>query len=213
MSNAKLKCKSCGDRFPRDQMKRVSGVTSICKENVECQVKYALKAGPKLTQQRQKKHRADIRKRKDALRTKPEQEKITQDAVNGWCNVRDRLRGYSCVSCDRPLLWGVSRRYGGSNPATGEAGHYRSVGSARHLRFLTFNINGQCQHCNSPRGLSGHHRGYEQGIIKRYGHEMLDRIKADQRPRKYTIDDLKRIARIFRRRTRHYKKLLKNRED
>ena len=208
MPNAKLKCNSCGDRFPRDQMKRVNGVTNICKDNVDCQVKYALKAGPKLTQQREKEKRADIFKRKESLKTKYDYNKIAQAAFNGYINARDKLRGRNCISCFAPLRHGVR-----SKGAKGgvDASHYRSRGAAPHLRFHMGNCHSSCVKCN--RDLSGNIVQYRKGLILRYGVKYVEAIEADQRPRKYQIDDLKRIARIFRRRTRHYKKLLKQREN
>ena len=207
MANAKRKCLQCKGYCRVVEMRVVNG-KHFCDE--DCLVSYCVKAGKKLEASREKQSRADIRKRKEALRTKPQQLALTQSAVNGWCNARDRLNNRPCISCRKPLNWSAPQ-FGNTTGA--EAGHYRSRGAAPHLRFHTGNINAQCTQCNSPRGKSGNHIDYRIGLVKRFGIEHVERIESDQRPRKYTMDELKRIAKIFRKRTRLYKRLGEQRES
>jgi hypothetical protein len=45
--------------------------------------------------------------------------------------------------------------------------------------------------------MSGNVDKMRVGIVWRYGQEFLDRIEMDNTPKNYSIDDLKRIKRIF----------------
>ncbi|MFY1028368.1 recombination protein NinG, partial [Actinobacillus seminis] len=74
-------------------------------------------------------------------------------------------------------------------------GHYRSRGSAPHLRFYTLNIAGQCKRCN--RYLGGNYQQFRLGLIDRLGVEKVEAIEKDQRARHYSKEDLRRIKRIF----------------
>jgi hypothetical protein len=105
-----------------------------------------------------------------------------QKAFNSYIRERDKAAGYSCISSGRQLDW------------TGnavDAGHYRSRGSAPHLRFDERNCHAQSKYEN--RYLSGNVAGYRLGLIARHGLEMVEALEADQVPRNYTIDDLKAI--------------------
>jgi hypothetical protein len=77
-----------------------------------------------------------------------------------------------------------------------DCGHYRSVGSAPHMRFVETNATGQCKRCN--RYESGNHVNYRAGLIERYGIKEVERIEADNTLRKYTKDGLREIARYYR---------------
>ena len=140
-------------------------------------------------------NRKALAKRKEALKTRGDFVKAAQIAFNGFIRQRDEGRG--CISCGANPV----QRYGGGM----DCGHYRSVGAAPHQRFSTFNAASQCKRCN--RDLSGNVVEMRKGMIARWGLPIVERVELDDRPRKYTIDDLKRIRRIFNRRARHYKKL------
>lgn len=108
--------------------------------------------------------------------------------------IRARDEGQPCISCDTILV--VLGRAGGDY----DAGHFRSVGSAKHLEFDERNIFGQCKHCNDY--LKGHPLEYERRLRIRKGDAYVDAIKADDEPRHLTIDDFKQIE-------AHYKAKLK----
>lgn len=127
--------------------------------------------------------------------TRRDYEKIAQTAFNAYVRARDFHR--PCISCGCSLS---DRGVGGS----ADCGHYRSVGSSKHLRYHLWNAHGQCKRCN--RYLSGNAVEYRKGIIARLGKQKVESLEADNRPRKYTIDDLKRIARIARKRLKRYQK-------
>ena len=108
--------------------------------------------------------------------------------------IRARDEGNCCISCDTILI--KLGRVGGDY----DAGHFRSVGSAKHLEFEENNIHGQCKRCNDR--LSGNHAEYERKLIARFGREYVDALYADNEPRHYTADDFQAIE-------AHYKAKLK----
>ena len=128
--------------------------------------------------------------------TKSDQVKKTQAEVNKYIHQRDY--GLGCISCDEHLR---AIHIGGVY----DAGHYRSRGSAPHLRFVITQIHLQCKKCN--RQLSGNIVEYRKGFIRRYGVDLVERIESDQRSRKYTIEQMQRMAALFRRRSRHFIKV------
>jgi hypothetical protein len=85
-----------------------------------------------------------------------------------------------------------------------DAGHYRSRGSASHLRFNLLNIHKQCVKCN--RFKSGNAVDYRIELIKRIGLENVEKLESDNKPRKFTIEYLKRLKKIFNKRARFHLK-------
>ncbi|MFJ2456850.1 recombination protein NinG [Pseudomonas protegens] len=139
--------------------------------------------------------RREIKARKEKLKSRSDFMREAQQAFNTYIRLRDQLAGYPCISSGRPLDW---------NGNAVDAGHYRSVGSAPHLRFDERNCHAQSKQDN--RYLSGNAVDYRIGLIKRIGQEAVDALESDQSVRKYTIDDLKAITAEFRAKTRELKK-------
>ena len=123
----------------------------------------------------------------DAMQTKPQLVKKAQTAFNSFVRARDA--GKPCISCGSLLtLGGVGGGF--------DCGHYRSVGSAVHMRFVQDNAHGQCKHCN--RHLAGNHVAYRAGLIERIGIDRVEQIERDQTIRKYSHEGLREVARIYR---------------
>src|SRR5574343_1936990 len=97
--------------------------------------------------------------------------------------VRLRDEGEECISCPTILI--RTGRPGGDY----DAGHCRSVGSAKHLEFDDRNVHGQCKHCNSANGLGGNYHAYREKLPSRIGQDAFDSLMADQEARNLTIDD------------------------
>lgn len=131
--------------------------------------------------------RAETRKRKEAIKTRADWLKDAQKAFNAFIRARDQLAGYTCISSGRPLDWT------GNNV---DAGHYRSTGSAPHLRFDERNCHAQSKMDN--RWLAGNAVDYRIGLIARIGIEQVEALEADNESRKYTVDDLKQITATYR---------------
>lgn len=139
--------------------------------------------------------RREIRARKQKLKSRGDYMREAQQAFNQFIRLRDQLAGHACISSGRPLDW--------SGNAV-DAGHYRSVGSAPHLRFDERNCHAQSKHDNQFK--SGNAVDYRLGLIARIGLEAVEALEADQSVRKYTIEDLQAIKAKYRAKTRELKK-------
>lgn len=158
-----------------------------------------------LTIARAKKEQADQRKRSDErkadrakreqLKTRSDWMKDAQREFNRFIRLRDAHR--PCVCCGRPL---------GEDAVGGayDAGHYRSVGSAPHLRFDERNVHAQRKQCNLWG--SGRAVDYRLGLIQRIGPEAVEALESDQRAKHYTIEDLKQIRDTYRQKARELEK-------
>lgn len=134
-----------------------------------------------------KAERKDTNERKAKLLTRSDWIKRAQVAFNGFIRARDAKQ--PCISCGRPLQ--VEAVGGGF-----DCGHYRSVGSAPHMRFSEHNAHGQCKQCNLWK--SGNAVDYRLGLIQRIGLASVDILEADQCLRKYTIEGLMEIVKQYR---------------
>jgi len=129
-----------------------------------------------------KAERADIRARKEKLKTRRDWINEAQTAFNAYIRKRDEAK--PCICCGLPL--GAGGVGGGF-----DAGHYRSIGSAPHLRFDERNCQGQRKQCN--RYGAGRAVDYRIGLISRIGLEAVEALEADNQLAKWTIDELKAI--------------------
>lgn len=139
--------------------------------------------------------RAEIKVRKEALKSRGDCMRDAQKSFNEFIRVRDQLAGHACISSGRPLDWAGNAV---------DAGHYRSVGAAPHLRFDERNCHAQSKQDN--RYLSGNAIDYRIGLIKRIGRDAVEQLEADQSVRKYTIEDLKAITAEYRAKTRELRR-------
>lgn len=130
-------------------------------------------------QEKAKKDRQDRQKGLQALKTKRDYMKECQVAFNAFIRLRDQLAGHQCISSGRPLDW--------SGNAV-DAGHYRSVGSAPHLRFNEDNVHAQSKHDNQWK--SGNAVDYRLGLIARIGLARVEALEADNTVAKWTAEDL-----------------------
>lgn len=136
---------------------------------------------------RAKVERAQDRQKRESLKTRSQWTKEAQIAFNAF--IRQRDAGKPCICCGGIPM--ESTAIGGGF----DAGHYRSVGSAPHLRFVEHNCHGQSKRCN--RYGSGRAVDYRRGLINRIGIAAVEGLEADQAERKYTIEDLKAIKATY----------------
>lgn len=139
--------------------------------------------------------RREIRVRKEKLKTRGDHMRDAQKSFNEFIRIRDQLAGHACISSGRALDWAGNAV---------DAGHYRSVGAAPHLRFDERNCHAQSKQDN--RYLSGNAIDYRIGLIKRIGLIEVESLESDQTIRKYTIEDLKAITAEYRAKTRELRK-------
>lgn len=161
-----------------------------------CNYDHAAKFGAeKAKAKSERDYNAKTKKLKESIKTVSDWNKEAQAAFNLYIRTRDKYK--RCISSGKPL----------SNEAIGggfDAGHYRSRGSASHLRFNVFNCHGQSKHDN--RYLSGNVVEYRIRLIERIGLERVERLESDNEPRKFDVTYLKRIKSIFTRKARLYQK-------
>lgn len=178
-----MKCKACRVKFTP-----VRPMQAAC--SLECALQVASKVRAKKEAQGRKEAAAERREDRKRLAQFGERGKLmraAQAAFNAYIRARDRLAGHPCISSGRPLDW--------SGNAV-DAGHYRSVGSAPHLRFDERNVHAQSKHDNQFR--AGNVQGYRLGLIERIGLEGVEALEADNSVKKYTVDELREIASTYR---------------
>jgi len=199
MANSKRKCKQCKEFVTAvDGVKLPVGFFCSMDHALDFANNKKVSVQERMLKAVEKKQRQDIRLRKEAIKTAGEYIKEAQASVNRYIRMRDH--GRPCISCGSS----PEQKRGGSM----DAGHYRSRGSAGHLRFNVLNIHAQCVKCN--RFGSGNAVDYRLELIKRIGLDRVERIEQDNEYRKFTIDYLKRVKRIFNKRARFYERRLIN---
>ncbi|WXF85498.1 recombination protein NinG [Pseudomonas syringae pv. atrofaciens] len=134
--------------------------------------------------------RWEIKVRKEALKSRSDYMKDTQQAFNEW--VRHRDAAMPCVSCGR------------HHQGKYDAGHYRTVGSNPALRFEPLNCHKQCVPCNQHK--SGNVVEYRLELVRRIGVVNVEWLEGPHEPQKYTIEELKAITAKYRALTRELKK-------
>ncbi|WP_164454442.1 recombination protein NinG [Pseudomonas viridiflava] len=134
--------------------------------------------------------RREIKIRKEALKSRSDHMKDTQQAFNEW--VRHRDAALPCVSCGR------------HHEGKYDAGHYRTVGSNPALRFEPLNCHRQCSPCNTQ--LSGNIVNYRIELVRRIGITNVEWLEGPHEPQKYTIEELKALTAKYRALTRELKK-------
>jgi hypothetical protein len=186
------KCKACGEAYTKQRP-----LQKVC--SPVCAIKLAKIQVEKAQAKEQAQDRKQTKAKLDAMKGKPRLVKEAQTAFNAFVRARDA--GKPCISCGTPL----------QGPQVGGAfdcGHYRSVGSAPHMRFVEDNAHGQCKHCN--RHLSGNHVAYRLGLVERIGQRAVDLIEADSTTRKYTHQGLREIAKHYRAEAKKFEHKMQN---
>ena len=169
-----------------------------------CSPACALVDGPRHAPKAHKAHkaldqikRAEIKVRKEKLKSRADHLREAQAAVNEFIRLRDG--DLPCISCDstpndNDLMTG----------SRWDAGHYRSVGACPELRFEPLNIHRQCVRCN--RNLSGNAVEYRIRLVLRIGAEKLAWLEGPHPVRKYTVEEIKAIKADYRAKTRELKR-------
>ncbi len=187
LKERKCKARDCCQYFiPRNSMH--------CACSPVCALTIARVKREKDEQRKRSDERKKDREKRDKLKTRSDWIKDAQREFNRYIRTRDH--GLPCICCDRVL---------GSSEVGGDydCGHYRSVGSAPHLRFHEDNAHAQRKDCN--RYGAGRAVDYRLGLIRRIGRERVDALEADQEPRRYTIEDLKHIIATYKAKTKELK--------
>ena len=145
----------------------------------EAQAEKAKRADAKAARMAAKVDRALTKKRKEAIKTIPDLIKEAQREFNAYIRARDADQ--LCICCGNPLGTG---EVGGAF----DCGHYRSTGSASHLRFDERNAHAQRKVCN--RWGAGRAVDYRIGLVARIGLEAVEALECSNAPHKWTRDEL-----------------------
>ena len=133
--------------------------------------------------------RAETRQRKEALKRIPDYIRTAQQAFNAWIRARDA--GKPCICCGRTEAQGY-----GTAAHGWDAGHYRSTGSASHLRFHEDNVHRQLVICN--RHGAGRAVDYRIGLIQRIGLERVEALESSNTPHKWQREELIEVTQKYR---------------
>jgi hypothetical protein len=151
--------------------------------NIECKVKWGLAKVEKQKAKDRARLAREKREGRERLKTLADHLNDAQRECNRFIRLRDA--GKPCISC------------GNTNPVKYDAGHYKTVGSRRELRFHPFNIHRQCSnHCN--KNLSGNVGEYRKGLIAKIGLDNVEWLDNHHDYYQFTVEDAKEIMAHFR---------------
>lgn len=141
--------------------------------------------------------REQTRERKQALKSIARLVAEAQVEFNRWIRARDD--GKPCICCgrfasDADLLTG----------SRWDAGHYRSTGSASHLRFNEDNCHRQLVQCN--RHGAGRAVDYRIGLIARIGLARVEALEANNAVHHWTREELSAIKADYRAKLKELRK-------
>lgn len=180
-------CRHCGNPFlPLMPMQTVCG--PICARRV--------------AETKRKVEKADIKRRKEALKKLSVFKAEAQDAFNKYIRARDA--DLPCVSCgetDPPMLPG----------GQWDAGHFLGRGAYPELAFHEDNCHKQCKSCNAGSGKFSHkertvREKYEPELLRRIGPERLAALKAPHPPKKYTREEFASIRETYKNKRKQLEK-------
>lgn len=181
-------CKACRQKFePR------SPLAVVC--SVACSIVHGKTVTKQQKAKQQRQERAQDKIKREAMKTYPQLIRECQKAFNAVVRYRDMMAGYPCISSGRPLDW---------NGNAVDAGHYRSTGSAPHLRFNFDNCHAQSKHDNLWK--SGNAVDYRINLIARIGLARVEALESDNTPANWSHDDLRQMMGEFRSMLREMKK-------
>lgn len=129
---------------------------------------------------KQRVEKALDRKKRAEQKRIPDLIKEAQTVFNRWIRARDEKE--PCISCGAPPP-DLSGLHAGR-----DAGHYRSTGSASHLRFHEDNCNAQCVRCN--QWGAGRAVEYRIGLLAKVGAVRVESLESDNLPHKWTREEL-----------------------
>lgn len=157
----------------------------------------------------EQRERREIQVRREKLKTYGEHMADAEKAVRDWRRTYELSIGSGCMSCDKDQHQ-VQAALGWIIGGAWDAGHYLSKGARPELRLEENNIWLQCKGCNGgsakyARKGESVRNGFRLGLIERIGLAAVEALEADHRPRKYTIEELKRITAHYRALTRELK--------
>lgn len=186
---ARAKCRHCKEPFVKRNMGHVA-----C--SPECAIALAEAKRSRDEADDAKRERKELRARREAMKSLADHLADTQRIFNAY--IRERDKDLPCICCGRTVT-----SVTGLGAHGWDAGHYRSVGSAPHLRFDERNVHKQLVHCN--RYGAGRAVDYRIGLIARIGLATVEALEAEQAIRKWTVQELKGLQVTYRQKLKDLK--------
>lgn len=190
------KCTVCKDRFKQQRpMQSVCGIACASikahedREKQERKEKRARDAAARAD-------RRETKRKLDAMKTIPELKAEAQKIFNEYVRTRDLAAGHGCICCGKFATAAALSQPGGAYDAC----HYRSRGSADHLRFDERNVHLGLKDCNTYG-----HKDYRGGLIARIGLQAVEALEADNTSFKWTREYLENIKTTYRAKLRALK--------
>lgn len=178
------RCKACKATFAQSRP-----LQSVC--GPSCGLELARK-------KREKAERAQDRATRERLKPRAKWLAECQAIVNRYVRVLALSRGDGCYTCGAT----PEQKFGG----TFDAGHFRSVGSAPHLRFWIPQIKMQCIPCNRHKG--GMALAFRRALVRDHGEQWVESLESMQHVAKFDIDYLRRFKSVIGRRLKRLEKSL-----
>lgn len=191
MSFRRTRCPHCKSKLESGQRIHPGCIDSYA----DAKAAKAERAQAKAARMAAKVEKAETRRRKEAIKKLPELKAEAQAAFNAF--IRERDKHQPCICCGLPLGVGAVGGYF-------DCGHYRSVGSAAHLRYDERNAHAQRKHCN--RWGAGRAVDYRMGLIERIGLAAVEALEADSQVRKFTSNELREIRDTYKAKTKELKR-------
>lgn len=182
-----VKCKApgCDNRFVRARMEQ-----KAC--GWQCAMVLGRLANEKAAARAALEDRRQTRAQLEALKTVPQLKKEAQREFNRYIRLRDAHQ--PCISCGAPPP-DMNQLHAGR-----DAGHYRSTGSADHLRFHEDNCHAQCVKCN--QWGAGMAVDYRIGLVQRIGLWRVEALESLNRTVKWTREGLRATRDVYRSKSR-----------
>lgn len=172
-------CEVCQDQY---EVRRLG--QRVC-EDYKC----AIELGKIIAQAaRLKKARKEKREYRAKTMSLSKLKNLAQKEFNRYCRERDYDK--PCISSGK---WPTADDV--LNGHQFDAGHYRSIGAAAHLRFHEDNVHKQL--VSENRDKSGNVVEYRKGLIARIGLARVEALENDNEPRKWTREELIEIRRKY----------------
>jgi hypothetical protein len=189
MQAGNRKCNKCRKKVDaKDAL--ISHLKAFC--SYECLKEYTAQNAEKIAIKVCKEKRAETRQAKEKLKTRAQWMREAQAAFNVYVRARDK--NLPCISC------GEHKHDDHMTGSGWDAGHYRSRGACPHLRFHLWNVHKQCVKCN--RYLSGNVSNFRIGLVRKIGADRVLQLESINQGPEMTIEYLKRIKSIFRRKAK-----------
>ena len=204
MANSKKRCKFC-----KKDTEAETGVQVPI--GYFCMHKHAIAfANMKQNKARQKAARVQHKADKERIKPKSKWLSEAQVIINRYVRTRDYFDG--CISCSKTKAE-IEKDQGWKPGGSWDAGHFEGRGKKPQLRFILFNIHKQCKGCNGNGGNFTSKSAtvaaqYRINLIEKIGIEKVEWLENnnDRDERKGDVEYMKRVKKIFAKKTRMKKK-------